>query len=153
MRPGTTQHNEAWLVIAHLQMAADRRVRHDRSHDLLCFLQGRNCRQVSARSHGREILLHAIRREPGKHMTILELDRRSVLPVHEKQVKNIGALFDMQCFCDFASRIVVAIPAFIAYKYLLGRSEEFVNNLEEEGRRIIEEMTVNKQKNSEDDLL
>lgn len=49
--------------------------------------------------------------------------------------------------------LVVAIPAFIAYKYLLGRSEEFVNNLEEEGRRIIEEMTVNKQKNSEDDLL
>ncbi|NIX14710.1 MAG: hypothetical protein GWN11_02220 [Candidatus Dadabacteria bacterium] len=48
---------------------------------------------------------------------------------------------------------MVAIPAFIAYKYLLGRSEEFVNDLEEEGRRIIEEMTINKQQMSEDDQL
>lgn len=38
--------------------------------------------------------------------------------------------------------LVVAIPAFIAYKYLIGRSEEFVNELEDEGRRIIEEMST-----------
>ena len=36
----------------------------------------------------------------------------------------------------------VAIPAFIAYKYLIGRSEEFVNELEDEGRRIMEEMSM-----------
>lgn len=38
--------------------------------------------------------------------------------------------------------LVVAIPAFIAYKYLIGRSEEFVNELEDEGRRIIEGMST-----------
>lgn len=38
--------------------------------------------------------------------------------------------------------LLVAIPAFIAYKYLNGRSDEFVNELEDEGRRIMEEMTV-----------
>jgi biopolymer transport protein ExbB len=38
--------------------------------------------------------------------------------------------------------LLVAIPAFIAYKYLIGRSEEFVNELEDEGRRIMEEMTI-----------
>lgn len=38
--------------------------------------------------------------------------------------------------------LVVAIPAFIAYKYLIGRSEEFVNELEDEGRRIMEEMST-----------
>ena len=38
--------------------------------------------------------------------------------------------------------LLVAIPAFIAYKYLIGRSEEFVNELEDEGRRIIEEMST-----------
>lgn len=38
--------------------------------------------------------------------------------------------------------LVVAIPAFIAYKYLIGRSEEFVNELEDEGRRIMEEMSM-----------
>ncbi len=38
--------------------------------------------------------------------------------------------------------LLVAIPAFIAYKYLIGRSEEFVNEPEDEGRRIIEEMST-----------
>ncbi len=38
--------------------------------------------------------------------------------------------------------LLVAIPAFIAYKYLIGRSEEFVNELEDEGRRIMEEMSM-----------
>ncbi|NIP31016.1 MAG: MotA/TolQ/ExbB proton channel family protein [Candidatus Dadabacteria bacterium] len=37
--------------------------------------------------------------------------------------------------------LLVAIPAFIAYKYVIGRSDEFINDLEEEGRRIIDEMT------------
>jgi biopolymer transport protein ExbB len=38
--------------------------------------------------------------------------------------------------------LLVAIPAYIAYKYLNGRSDEFVNELEDEGRRIMEEMTL-----------
>lgn len=35
----------------------------------------------------------------------------------------------------------VAIPAFIAYKYLNGRADEFITELEGEGRRIMEEIT------------
>ncbi len=35
----------------------------------------------------------------------------------------------------------VAIPAFIAYKYLNGRADEFITELESEGRRIMEEIT------------
>ena len=38
--------------------------------------------------------------------------------------------------------LLVAIPAFIAYKYLVGRSDEYVNELEDEGRRIMEEMAL-----------
>ena len=38
--------------------------------------------------------------------------------------------------------LLVAIPAFIAYKYLVGRSDEFVNELEDESRRIMEEMSM-----------
>lgn len=36
--------------------------------------------------------------------------------------------------------LLVAIPAFIAYKYLIGRADEFVNDLEGEGHRISEEI-------------
>ena len=38
--------------------------------------------------------------------------------------------------------LLVAIPAFIAYKYLVGRSDEFVNELEDESKRIMEEMSM-----------
>ncbi len=38
--------------------------------------------------------------------------------------------------------LLVAIPAFIAYKYLVGRSDEFVNELEDESKRIVEEMSM-----------
>ncbi len=46
--------------------------------------------------------------------------------------------------------LLVAIPAFIAYKYLIGRSEEFVNELEDEGRRIMEEMSMPPPSTTED---
>lgn len=36
--------------------------------------------------------------------------------------------------------LLVAIPAFIAYKYLNGRVDEFITDLEEEGRRILDEI-------------
>lgn len=36
--------------------------------------------------------------------------------------------------------LLVAIPAFIAYKYLNGRADEFIVDLEEEGRRIMDEI-------------
>ena len=36
--------------------------------------------------------------------------------------------------------LLVAIPAFIAYKYLNGRADEYVADLEEEGRRIMDEI-------------
>ncbi len=46
--------------------------------------------------------------------------------------------------------LLVAIPAFIAYKYLVGRSDEFVNELEDESKRIMEEMAIPPPAQSED---
>ncbi len=46
--------------------------------------------------------------------------------------------------------LLVAIPAFIAYKYLVGRSDEFVNELEDESKRIMEEMSMPPPAQSED---
>jgi biopolymer transport protein ExbB len=36
--------------------------------------------------------------------------------------------------------LLVAIPAFIAYKYLNGRADEFIADLEDEGKRILDEI-------------
>lgn len=41
--------------------------------------------------------------------------------------------------------LLIAIPAFIAYKYLNGRAEDFISTLEEEGRKIQEYILVSKQ--------
>ena len=34
--------------------------------------------------------------------------------------------------------LLVAIPAFIAYKYLVGRADEYISLMEEEGRKVLE---------------
>jgi len=38
--------------------------------------------------------------------------------------------------------LLVAIPAFIAYKYLNGRADEFIADLEDEGKRILDEISA-----------
>ncbi len=44
--------------------------------------------------------------------------------------------------------LVVAIPAFIAYKYIIGRSDEWISILEQEGLNILDYLTVS-EKDSE----
>ncbi len=41
--------------------------------------------------------------------------------------------------------LVVAIPAFIAYKYIIGKTDELIFLMEEEGRKIMEYVIVGKQ--------
>ncbi len=41
--------------------------------------------------------------------------------------------------------LLVAIPAFIAYKYIVGRADELISLMEEEGRKIMEYVIVCKQ--------
>ncbi len=43
--------------------------------------------------------------------------------------------------------LVVAIPAFIAYKYISGRTDEFVSLMEEESRRVLEYISEFKERN------
>ncbi len=40
--------------------------------------------------------------------------------------------------------LLVAIPAFIAYKYIVGRADDFISLMEEEGRKIMEYVIVGK---------
>ncbi len=40
--------------------------------------------------------------------------------------------------------LLVAIPAFIAYKYIVGRAEELISLMEEESRKIMEYIMANK---------
>lgn len=40
--------------------------------------------------------------------------------------------------------LLIAIPAFIAYKYLNGRADDFISMLEEEGRKILEYVMASK---------
>ena len=40
--------------------------------------------------------------------------------------------------------LLVAIPAFIAYKYLIGRADELISLMEEEGRKIMEYVILGK---------
>jgi len=41
--------------------------------------------------------------------------------------------------------LLVAIPAFIAYKYIIGRSDELISLMEEEGRKIMEYVIIGKE--------
>lgn len=41
--------------------------------------------------------------------------------------------------------LLVAIPAFIAYKYIVGRADELISLMEEESRKIMEFIIANKQ--------
>jgi biopolymer transport protein ExbB len=41
--------------------------------------------------------------------------------------------------------LLVAIPAFIAYKYVVGRADELISIMEEEGRKIMEYVVVAKE--------
>lgn len=41
--------------------------------------------------------------------------------------------------------LLVAIPAFIAYKYIVGRADEYISLMEEEGRKVMEYIVLNKQ--------
>ncbi|MGB2691655.1 MAG: MotA/TolQ/ExbB proton channel family protein [Thermodesulfobacteriota bacterium] len=41
--------------------------------------------------------------------------------------------------------LLVAIPAFIAYKYVVGRADELISLMEEEGRKIMEYVVVAKE--------
>jgi biopolymer transport protein ExbB len=41
--------------------------------------------------------------------------------------------------------LLVAIPAFIAYKYIIGRADEFISLMEEEGRKIMEYVIIGKE--------
>lgn len=41
--------------------------------------------------------------------------------------------------------LLVAIPAFIAYKYIVGRADELISLMEEEGRKIMEYVIVAKE--------
>ncbi len=41
--------------------------------------------------------------------------------------------------------LLVAIPAFIAYKYIVGRADEFISLMEEESRKIMEYIIASKQ--------
>ncbi len=43
--------------------------------------------------------------------------------------------------------LIVAIPAFIAYKYLIGKADELISLMEEEGRKIMEYIVVDKENN------
>jgi len=42
--------------------------------------------------------------------------------------------------------LLVAIPAFIAYKYTLGKADGLVSEMEEEGRRIMEEVLLSNER-------
>lgn len=44
--------------------------------------------------------------------------------------------------------LLIAIPAFIAYKYTAGRADELISLMEEEGRKILEYVTLANDKNS-----
>ena len=44
--------------------------------------------------------------------------------------------------------LLVAIPAFIAYKYLAGRADEYISLMEEEGRKILEYIVEGKMNES-----
>ena len=41
--------------------------------------------------------------------------------------------------------LLVAIPAFIAYKYIIGRTDELISLMEEEGRKIMEYVIIGKE--------
>lgn len=41
--------------------------------------------------------------------------------------------------------LLVAIPAFIAYKYIVGRADEYISLMEEEGRKVMEYIVLSKQ--------
>ncbi len=41
--------------------------------------------------------------------------------------------------------LLVAIPAFIAYKYTVGRADEYISLMEEESRKVMEYIVLNKQ--------
>lgn len=41
--------------------------------------------------------------------------------------------------------LLVAIPAFIAYKYIVGRADELISQMEEEGRKIMEYVVLTKE--------
>ena len=41
--------------------------------------------------------------------------------------------------------LLVAIPAFIAYKYIIGRADELISLMEEEGRKIMEYVIIGKE--------
>lgn len=43
--------------------------------------------------------------------------------------------------------LLVAIPAFIAYKYIVGRADELISQMEEEGRKIMEYVLASKENN------
>lgn len=43
--------------------------------------------------------------------------------------------------------LLVAIPAFIAYKYIIGRADELISLMEEEGRKIMEYIVVGRETN------
>lgn len=44
--------------------------------------------------------------------------------------------------------LLVAIPAFIAYKYIIGRADELISLMEEEGRKIMEYIILGKENQS-----
>jgi biopolymer transport protein ExbB len=44
--------------------------------------------------------------------------------------------------------LLVAIPAFIAYKYLIGRADEYISLMEEEGRKVLEYIVEGKKSES-----
>ncbi|MEQ9618792.1 MAG: MotA/TolQ/ExbB proton channel family protein [Deltaproteobacteria bacterium] len=45
--------------------------------------------------------------------------------------------------------LLIAIPAFIAYKYIAGRADELISLMEEEGRKILEYVTLANDKDSQ----
>ncbi|MGE3522073.1 MAG: MotA/TolQ/ExbB proton channel family protein, partial [Candidatus Dadabacteria bacterium] len=42
--------------------------------------------------------------------------------------------------------LMVAIPAFIAYKYSVGKADELISLMEEEGRKMLEYITEAKER-------
>ena len=105
MRPRPAYDDETGFVVRHIKPLPDGGIRLCCANDLFRLLQWRYRSQVGTRRHLRKVLLEAVRRKVGNDMAVFDLDRRAVFPVYEQQVKDVGALLNVQRSRDLAARV------------------------------------------------
>jgi hypothetical protein len=114
MRPRPAHDHEARLVLRHLQMPTNGRVRQLRAHDLLSLLQRSDRGQVGTGRDGAEVLLGTFGSEFCKNVAVFHLYRRAVLEMHQQHVKYVGALLDVESLCDLTARMLPRVAQHIA---------------------------------------